>query len=287
MNLSQRKGLPITPSSLTRRATHGRPRAGSQRSDQIIVPSPAKTNEPPKLWPPLRQSRATKTPEPLEPDSDEVEVEMSLTSDQPIDDALPLPASEPAQKSNLRSFGTAAVRLIGWPVRIFFLGWGIAIILYLLLQAWQRASTPFIAPIPLRYTAWAVSSSAERLYPVAQPILHVSRMVKSEIQPNTIRYGYKSSQFVRLIGLSRFFWQFGHVYGDLEERFLPIRGSSVFANVYWDFDCLPKRVDTNIRPSGGRFGQHISRCESHHAGWSEVTRLIVIILNVSSHQLRS
>ncbi|KAG9049211.1 hypothetical protein FS837_010847 [Tulasnella sp. UAMH 9824] len=155
-----RKGHPITPPSLTRRATHGRPRAGSQRSDQFIVPSPAKTNEPPKPWPPPRHARATKTPEPLEPDSDEVEVEMSLTNDQPMDDSSPLPALEPAQTSNLRSFGTTA-----------------------------RASTPFIPPIPLRYTAWAVSSSAERLYPVAQPILHVSRIVKSEIQPSTISLG--------------------------------------------------------------------------------------------------
>ncbi|KAG8931565.1 hypothetical protein FRC01_001129 [Tulasnella sp. 417] len=173
---------------MTRRATHGRPRAGSQRSDQYIVPSPAKTNEPPKQWPPLRHSRATKTPELTGPDSDEVEVEMSLTNDQPIDD-LPLPESQSPRTSRHRSVGTTVVRLVGWPVLIFLTCWATAAILWGLQLGWQWASTPFIPQIPLRYTAWAVSSSAERLYPVAQPIIHIGRVVKSEIQPNTIGLG--------------------------------------------------------------------------------------------------
>ncbi|KAG8987899.1 hypothetical protein FRB90_003070, partial [Tulasnella sp. 427] len=82
----QRKGVPMPPNSVSRRATHGRPRAGSQRSDQPVISSPAKPTEPTKQWPPLRQSRATRTPEPGAPDSDEVEVEMSLIQDQPFDD---------------------------------------------------------------------------------------------------------------------------------------------------------------------------------------------------------
>lgn len=183
-----RKGPQVPPSSVARRATHGRPRAGSQRSDQYIVPSPAKTNEPARQWPPLRHSQTTKTPEPTEPDTDEAEVERSLSNEQLIDD-LHFSVSEPTRLSHRRSFGTTALQLVGWPVKIFLICWGTAVILWVLQVACQWAYTPFVPEIPLRYTAWVVSSSAERLYPVAQPIIHIGRVVKSEIQPNTIGLG--------------------------------------------------------------------------------------------------
>lgn len=181
-----RKGQPMSPATLTRRATHSRPRAGSLRSDQHIVPSPAKTNESSKQWPPLRQSRATKTPDVTEPDSDEVEVEMALIKDQPVEESISSSTSETPQPSSLRSFGMPLARIVGWPVLLFLACWAIFIVAYAMQVTYQWASTPFIPDIPLRYTAWVVSSSAERLYLVAQPLLRIAPVVKSEIQPNTL-----------------------------------------------------------------------------------------------------
>ncbi|KAG8955953.1 hypothetical protein FRC04_006401 [Tulasnella sp. 424] len=176
----------MSPATLTRRATHSRPRAGSLRSDQHIVPSPAKTNEPSKQWPPLRQSRATKTPDVTEPDSEEVEVEMALIKDQPVEESISSSTSETPQPSSLRSFEMPLARIVGWPVRLLLACWAFFIVAYAMQETYRWASTPFIPNIPLRYTAWVVSSSAERLYPVAQPLLRIAPVVKSEIQPNTL-----------------------------------------------------------------------------------------------------
>lgn len=175
----------MSPATITRRATHSRPRAGSLRSDQHIAPSPAKTNEPSKQWPPFRPSRATKTPDVTEPDSDEVEVEMALTKDQPVEETISPSTSETPKSSSLRSFGIPLARIVGWPVSIVLIAWAIIGVAFVMQVTFQWASTPFVPNIPLRYTAWVVSSSAERLYPVAQPLLHIAPVVKSEIQPNT------------------------------------------------------------------------------------------------------